>query len=148
MNLSSVKSRFTEFLSQNGLWLLGVVAVLCFANVAAVAIGYLVYPGYVDHGEPSVAMTSWRLLEGFPVYPAFDNPDRTTNLYGPVTYLIHAASFFLAGAGIPVSKAAGLAAALMIPAVVFATHRRRGPAPRRWHRFSEPGSSSWACRRR
>ena len=126
MNLSSVKSRFTEFLSQNGLWLLGAVAVLCFANVAAVAIGYLAYPGYVDHGEPSVAMTSWRLLGGFPAYPAFDDPDRTTNLYGPVTYFIHAASFFLAGPGIPVSKAAGLAAALMIPAVVFATHRRRG----------------------
>ncbi len=121
-----LKSKAFDFLCRHRLWLLGAVAVLCFADVAAVTIGYLVYPGYLDHGEPSVALISWRLLEGFPAYPAFDEPDRTTNLYGPVTYLIHAASYFLAGPGIPVSKAAGLAAALMIPAVVFATHRRWG----------------------
>ena len=121
-----LRSRAFDFLCRHRPWLLGVVAVLCFADVAAVAISYLVYPGYLDHGEPSVAITSWRLLEGFPAYPAFDDPDRTTNIYGPFTLLIHAAMYFLAGPGIPVSNAAGLAAILMVPAIVFATHRRRG----------------------
>jgi len=99
---------------------------LCFIDVAAVAISYLVYPGYLDHGEPLVVMSSWRLLDGFPAYPAFDGPDLTSNIYGPITFLTHAVSFLLAGPGVASGKAASLAAVVAIPAVVFMTHKRRG----------------------
>ena len=85
-----------DFVCRYRLWVLGAIAVLCFIDVAAVAISYLVYPGYLDHGEPMVAMTSWRLLDGFPAYPAFDGPDLTSNIYGPITYLTHAVSLLLA----------------------------------------------------
>lgn len=115
-----------DFVYRYRVWVLGAVAVLCFMDVAAIAIGYLVYPGYLDHGEPVVAMTSWRLLEGFPAYPAFDGPDLTSNIYGPITYLTNAAGFLIAGPGVAGGKAAGIAAVTAIPVVVFFTQRRRG----------------------
>jgi hypothetical protein len=121
-----LRSRAAGFLCRYRLWLLGIVAVLCFADVAAIAISYLVYPGYLDHGEPVVAMISWRVLEGFPAYPPFDGPDQTTNIYGPVTYLVHALPYLLAGPGVASGKAAGLAAMASILFIVFGTHRRLG----------------------
>jgi hypothetical protein len=121
-----LRSRAFDFLCRHRLWLLGAVAVLCFADVTAVAISYLVYPGYLDHGEPVVAMMSWRLLDGFPAYSAFDGPDLISNIYGPVTYLTHAVSFLLAGPGVASSKAAGIVAVMSIPVIVFFTQRRHG----------------------
>ncbi len=107
-------------------WVLGIILFLCFIDVAAIAISYLLYPGYLDHGESIVAMTSWRLFQGFPIYPPFDGPDRTMNIYGPVTSLIHAGVYALAGHGVASSKAAGFAATLLLPVVVFLTHKPRG----------------------
>ncbi len=120
------KSAAVDFVCRYRLWILGAIAVLGFIDVAAVAISYLVYPGYLDHGEPVVAMTSWRLLDGFPAYPAFDGPDLTSNIYGPVTYLTHAVSFLLAGPGVASGKAAGIVAVTSIPVIVFFTQRRHG----------------------
>ena len=71
-------------------------------------------------------MASWRLLDGFPAYPAFDGPDLTSNIYGPITYLTHAVSFFLTGPGVAGSKAAGIIAVTSIPVIVFFTQRRHG----------------------
>lgn len=126
MTAPFLKSAAVDFVCRYRLWVLGAVAVLCFIDVAAIAISYLVYPGYLDHGEPIVAMTSWRLLDGFPVYPAFDGPDLTSNIYGPITYLTHAVSFLLAGPGVASGKAAGIVAVTSIIAIVFFTQRRRG----------------------
>ncbi len=120
------KSAAVDFVCRYRLWILAAIAVLGFIDVAAVAIGYLVYPGYLDHGEPVVAMTSWRLLDGFPAYPAFDGPDLTSNIYGPITYLTHAVSFLLAGPGVASGKAAGIVAVMAIPVIVFFTQRRHG----------------------
>jgi len=108
--------------------LLGLLAALVAVDVVWVAVAYLVYPGYLDHGEPSVAITSWRLLDGFPAYPAFDSADRTSNIYGPFTYLANALMFLLAGPGIGAGKAAALLAAVSLPAIVFAAQRRHGTA--------------------
>ncbi len=74
-----------------------------------------------------MALIAWRLLEGLPAYPAFDEPGRISNLYGPVTYLVHAMSYLLAGPGLAVGKAAGIFAVLLIPVVVFLAQRSRGP---------------------
>ena len=119
-------SKVREFPGRYGMWLLLAVAGLAVLDVGWVAVSYLIYPGYLDHGEPVVAMTSWRLLDGFPVYPAFDGPDLTTNIYGPITFLTHAVSFLLAGPGVVSGKAAGIVAVASIPVIVFFTHRRRG----------------------
>ena len=114
-----------DFVYRHRVWVLGAIAALCFIDVAAIAISYLLYPGYLDHGESIVAMTSWRLFQGFPIYPPFDGPDRTMNIYGPVVSLMHAAVYALAGQGVASSKAAGLAATLLLPVVVFLTHKSR-----------------------
>ncbi|MDA1089359.1 MAG: hypothetical protein O3A85_03480 [Proteobacteria bacterium] len=115
-----------DFVCRYRLWLLGVLAVVAAADVVWVAATYLVYPGYLDHGEPVVAMTSWRILDGFPAYPAFESPDLTSNIYGPVTYLTHAIGFLVAGPGVVGSKIAGIVAVTFIPVIIFFSHRRHG----------------------
>lgn len=126
MTAPFLKSAAVGFVCRYRLWVLGAIAVLSFIDVSAFAISYLVYPGYLDNGEPVIAMTSWRLLDGFPAYPAFDGPDLTSNVYGPITYLTHAVSFLLAGPGVATSKAAGIVAVTSIPVIVFFTQRRHG----------------------
>ena len=115
-----------NFVYRHRIRLLVLLAGLVTIDVVWVAGTYLVYPGYLDHGESIVAMTSWRLFQGFAIYPPFDGPDRTMNIYGPVASLMHAAVYALAGQGVASSKAAGLAATLLLPVVVFFTHKPRG----------------------
>jgi len=99
---------------------------LCFLDVAGMGLAYLMYPGYLDHGEPSLAMISWRLLDGFPAYPGFDDPGRISNVYGPLTFLLHAISFYFAGPFVATGKALSIVAALLIPVLMFMDHRRHG----------------------
>ncbi len=117
---------FFNFVYRYRLWVLGLLAALAAANVAWVAGTYLVYPGYLDHGEPSVALISWRILNGLPAYPPIDGPDLTSNIYGPIIYLAHVIGYLLAGPGIFGSKIAGVAAITAIPVIVFFTQRRHG----------------------
>jgi len=101
-----------------------VVAAVPFFAVGAATLSYFIYPSYLDHGEPSVTLISWRLLDGFPAYPPFDALNRTSNVYGPITYLIHAASFLIAGPSVPAGKAASLLAAMLVPVIMFLNYRR------------------------
>ncbi|MFQ5763506.1 MAG: hypothetical protein ACE5GT_01120, partial [Rhodospirillales bacterium] len=82
-----------EFLFRHRVGLLGALAALMVADILWGAGSYLAYPAYLDHGEAAVAAMSWHVFQGLPAYPAFDDPDQITNLYGPVTYLIHGLSF-------------------------------------------------------
>jgi hypothetical protein len=115
-----------DFLCRHRYRLLGAFALLALADVAWAALTYLAYPGYLDHGEPSVALTSWRLLAGIPAYPTFDDPHRVANIYGPLTYAAHALAFGLFGPSLATGKAAGVAAAILLPVAVFFSQRRRG----------------------
>ena len=103
--------------------------------VAAAAIAYGLYPGYIDHGEPTVAIQSWRLLQGEPVYLPFEAAERTSNLYGPWLFLIHAGAFWAAGPSLWAGKLAALAAAAALPVLVFRGERRCGPAVAGWMAF-------------
>jgi hypothetical protein len=92
-------------------WLLGGLAAL---NAIAISLVYVLYPGYLDHGEAAISAMAMRLLENKPVYLPFDSPDWITNLYGPVTYLWHVWPLALFGGGVTSGKiAAGLAACLI-----------------------------------
>ena len=126
MKSPSAKSRAVEFFSRNRKGLLGVFAGLGFLNVVLVAASYLAYPGYLDHGESSVALISWRLLDGAPVFLSLSDPALVSNVYGPLTYIVHAVSFWLIGPSVPAGKAASFLAATLIPVLVFLSHRRRG----------------------
>lgn len=105
------------------------LAVLSSAILAAVALTYAVYPGYLDHGEANVSIIAWNLLHGIPAYHPFDAPERITNLYGPFTYLWHAWPLALFGGGIHAGKLGGVLAALFIPVGIWLAHRQDGRGP-------------------
>jgi len=106
--------------------LLGIGAALLFLNVVWVAMAYLVYPGYLDHGEPGMALISWRLLEGIPAYLDLDSPALVSNVYGPLTYSSHTLAFWLFGSTILSGKVMSFLAAVLIPVFVFLSHRHKG----------------------
>lgn len=126
MKSRGAKSKAVEFIGRNRKGLLGVIAGLAFLNVVVVAAAYLIYPGYLDHGEPGMALISWRLLDGIPAYLGFDSPALVSNVYGPLTYSSHALSFWLFGSSIMAGKAMSFLAAVLIPVFVFLSHRHRG----------------------
>jgi hypothetical protein len=114
------------FISRYRTRLLLGAAALVVANVIWVAVTYLVYPGYLDHGEPSVTLISWLLLDGAPAFPEIGAPILTGNVYGPLTYVVHALSFLLFGPTIMAGKAASFLAVVLIPVLIFLSHRPRG----------------------
>ncbi|GEM_PF-634064 len=115
-----------ELIVRHRLWLLLGLTGL-FLLVLAWALGsYLLYPGYLDHGEPSVTLISFRLLDGVPAYPGFDEPGMVSNVYGPLTFVMHALAIGVLGPSVLSGKAASILAALLIPFFVFLSHRRRG----------------------
>ncbi len=120
------KSPVVEFFAQYRAWIVGIIASLVLADVFWLAATYLVYPGYLDHGEPSVTLISWRILDGAPAFLSLDSPFLVSNVYGPVTYVVHAVSFWLLGPSIMAGKAAAFLAVPLIPILVFLSHRRRG----------------------
>jgi len=124
--LTAPRPTVVEFVTQHRAWIVGVIACLVLADVFWLAATYLVYPGYLDHGEPSVTLISWRLLDGAPAFLNLDAPSLVSNVYGPMTYVVHAVSFWLLGPSIMAGKAAAFLAAPLIPILVFLSHRHRG----------------------
>jgi hypothetical protein len=71
---------------------------------------YLFVPNYLDHGEPTVAVSSALLLRGQPIYPAWDTGQGMYGtIYGPVLIFVHAAVLFLSK-NIQATKFAGIVA--------------------------------------
>ncbi|MBO6520599.1 MAG: glycosyltransferase family 39 protein [Rhodospirillales bacterium] len=105
------------------------IALACVAvlYVVAAAVVYGIYPGYVDHGEPIVAAAAFRMLDGALVYPPFDGPDFTSNIYGPFTYLFNGLVMAMFGGTSLTGKLAGLLALLGAVLAVWATYRHHGP---------------------
>lgn len=102
------------------------IGIFTALNIAALAVAYILYPGYLDTGEPNIVALGWRLLGGHPVYLPIDDAARITNLYGPYLYLIHAAVFAVLGASVAIGKAPGIAALLLSIIVIGWSQRRRG----------------------
>ncbi|MEE2698802.1 MAG: hypothetical protein VX923_03810 [Pseudomonadota bacterium] len=107
-------------------FLMFIVLSLVISNVVWVATSYLIYPGYLDHGEPGMALISWRLLDRNPAYLGFDSPTLISNVYGPLTYLSHALSFWLFEAKIQSGKVLPFLSVIFIPIFVYLSHRRKG----------------------
>ncbi len=93
--------------------------------VAMVAV-YGIYPGYLDHGEPIVAAAAYRMLDGAMVYPPFDGPNFTSNIYGPYSYLANGLGMAVFGGGSLTGKLAGLLALLTAVLTVWGTYRENG----------------------
>ena len=107
-----MKIRYTLFIASS----------LLFVNVFCIAVTYFVFPGYLDHGEPGMALISWRLLSGHSAYLGFDSPKLISNVYGPLTYSFHAFSFWLFGPTTMSGKVISFLAAVLIPVFVFLSH--------------------------
>lgn len=116
----------TDFLSTHRISFLAVLAAVSFIAVAWITVSYFIYPGYIDHGEPSVALISWRLLDGFPAYPGFDEPGMVGNVYGPIIFVFHSLVFWIFGPALMIGKVGSLFAAALIPVLVFLSHRKSG----------------------
>lgn len=110
-------------------WLLVIVAAVLVTNALALALAYMMYPGYLDNGEPNIVALAWRLLDGHEVYLPMDHETRITNLYGPYLYLIHALVFAITGASVTIGKAPAIAALVAAFALLAAALRRLGPMP-------------------
>ncbi len=101
-------------------------AAAALAYLAYVLIRYAGLDGYLDHMEPNIAIPAWLWLGGRPLYPAAGAEADFVTTYGPLSYLIGAGVYSLAGGSIAASKAGPLlAAALAI--VVFAITLLRRP---------------------
>lgn len=108
--------------------MLCIVAVIAAVNVAAFAIGYLMYPGYVDHGESIVAAAAYKMLGGAQVYPPFDGPNFTSNVYGPYLYLANGLMLLIFGGSVAAGKLIGIVAAvssLILTTIAVRDHGRR-----------------------
>jgi hypothetical protein len=64
----------------------GVIVISLYLLTFAV---YLIYPNYVDHGQPTVASIGWLGTHGQSIYPDWVKEDVYGVQYGPVLYLIN-----------------------------------------------------------
>lgn len=109
----------------------GPLFLLLAAFTAAVGL-YLVFvlfrygsqSGYFDYIEASIAIASWQLLEGRPLYQEIGEWPFFNNAYGPMVYLFEAAVFAVAGVSVQLGKLAG-ELALAGAVIVFFLHARR-----------------------
>lgn len=107
-------------------------AFMTLAAYAGMALWYLTSDAYYDLAEPTIAAVSWLVRLGQSPYHAVDAASRYAHIYGPGLFLIHAAVFRALGAGILISKLAGVAAALLSLALLAIALRRTRVAPLAW----------------
>ncbi|RAU23264.1 hypothetical protein CU669_03695 [Paramagnetospirillum kuznetsovii] len=102
------------------------MAGLAWINIVAVAVAYMLYQGYIDHGESAISAMAWKLMEGAQVYYPMDSPERISNVYGPVTFLWHAWPLALFGGTVSASKIAAMVAAVLMTPALFILTRGTG----------------------
>lgn len=104
-------------------------AVVGLFALIRLSLHYIEFPSFFDHGEPNVALRSWRVAQGLPAYMQPDAPDFLLTLYGPLSYAWNALVLWLAGPGIAQAKFGGIAAmAISLGAMSFHVWRRYGAA--------------------
>lgn len=72
---------------------------------------YLIFPGYLDYIQPTVAAVSWLAVHGHPIWPNWEAGDVYAMLYGPLVYLVTGV-FLLIDPSIFMSKLPGIGALL------------------------------------
>ena len=85
---------------------------------------YLLFPGFIDHIEATVAAVSWLAIHGHPIWPNWETGDVYGMLYGPLLYLVIGV-FQLIDPSIFMSKLPGLAALLGAVASLWSALRRK-----------------------
>ena len=85
---------------------------------------YGAFAGYMDHGEPNVAIRSWRLVTGRDIYVPPQSDSFLMVPYGPVIFIINGLYLALFGATILTSKLGALIASALSLAI-FAVYAKR-----------------------
>ena len=66
------------------------LSTLCFALALSLGVGYLIYPNYFDHAEPTVAVIGQIVASGGQAYPEGVEWQFNGLIYGPSLYLLNA----------------------------------------------------------
>jgi hypothetical protein len=98
---------------------LGVALLWCLAIYE-----YLIFPGYLDYIQPTVAAVSWLAVHGHPIWPNWESGDVYAMLYGPLVYLVNGV-FLLINPSIFMSKLPGIGALLGAVACLWWVLRRK-----------------------
>ena len=102
--------------------LLGGYLLMLFSN--------LIYPGYLEHVEPSIASVAYIFLHGAPLYHALDSVQRYAFPYGPMGFLPYALALRAMGASVFPLKVIVLLANLAMLWLLWNSYRRILDAPR------------------
>ncbi len=106
--------------------LLSYIAIAYVVVYIGWALAYAFSPVYFGHLEPHVASVAAAFTHGQPVYHNFDSGWRYSMLYGPVTYLVPALLFRIAGPSIFTAKLGGTLSGLGGLTVVYCAYRAVG----------------------
>lgn len=103
--------------------LMNVTALLAVIYLLNMLGNYGLYDGYLDHGEPIVAAAAFKMLDGASVYPPFDGPNFTSNVYGPYLYLVNGLFLGVFGGSAWSGKISGLIAIFISVILVWRSYR-------------------------
>lgn len=101
---------------------------LAMTALAYTSIQYIGFSGFFDHGEPNLAVRSWRVAQGLTAYMPPDAPDFLLTLYGPFPYVWNGLILKLFGGSLATAKLGGILA-MTLSLAAFGLHgwRRFGP---------------------
>ena len=72
-----------------------ILAILVLVAYIVLLILYLLWPNYIDQGQPVVASISWLWIHGYDLYPNWTTGDVYGLLYGPAIFLINGMALLL-----------------------------------------------------
>lgn len=81
---------------------------------------YLMWNGFLDHGEITMTSVSWLFYHGHPLYTALDAPERYSLEHGPMVYLLIGGMMELFGPNFHTAKLANF---LVLLAIIFISWR-------------------------
>lgn len=96
------------------------INIVSFAGIAVLiinALSYLLWNGFVDHGEVCMSSVAWLFYNGFPIYTELNATDRYSLEHGPIIYILIGGLMKSLGAGIFSAKLSGVLAILGIIAL-------------------------------
>lgn len=96
-----------------------ILAIAILLNYIGLVILYPTWADFADPAEANVAIVSWLLRRGEPIYPTLDAAERYINNYGAFSYLIQATFLSLLKPSLLSAKLAGSLAGLSSLALIF-----------------------------
>lgn len=109
----------SRYFSRIARWLVLILAIVILLNYIGLVILYPTWADYADPAEANVAVVSWLLRRGEPLYPTLDAAGRYINNYGAFSYIIQAAFLSVFQPSIFSSKLAGSVAGLSSLTLIF-----------------------------